>query len=492
MVPQPAHKAGATGSGLDGHSTGAVEFHAAAPEPLFTPAPTDQRRLTGAAFAPPSCNGIFSDVTGSNPNCAWIEQLAADEIAQPCEDNGIFGQRFCPDQPVTRGQIAGLLERTMRGTDAWRPEQGDGAVPNLPRALAGLHTVDTGGQFGNDVGQHSSITIGRDGLGLISYYDATGHALKVAHCSNVDCTEATSWWPCMDCIGAGTYSSITIGADGLGLISYYDEASHDLWVAHCSSINCTAAAITALDTANDVGQYSSITIGADGLGLISYWNGSFGWLTKAHCSNPNCTAATINAIDSPVVGQYTSITVGSDGLGLISYYDALQNDLRVYHCPNLNCFTSSTPTVTHLDDGGAYTSIAFGADGLGLISYYSNNDLKVAHCSNVTCTAATITPLDTAGDVGLYTSITIGTDGLGLISYYENTNHDLKVAHCSNPECTSATITALDTVGDVGQYTAITIGADGLGLISYYDATNGDLKVAHCSNVLCTPYFRRR
>ena len=31
----------------------------------------------------------------------------------------------------------------------------------------------------------TSITIGADGLGLISYYDVTNGDLKVAHCSNV-------------------------------------------------------------------------------------------------------------------------------------------------------------------------------------------------------------------------------------------------------------------------------------------------------------------
>src|SRR5215470_6123108 len=49
-----------------------------------------------------------------------------------------------------------------------------------------LTTLDSGG----DVGQSSSATIGADGLGLISYYDVTNNALKVAHCDNTVCTNA--------------------------------------------------------------------------------------------------------------------------------------------------------------------------------------------------------------------------------------------------------------------------------------------------------------
>jgi hypothetical protein len=51
---------------------------------------------------------------------------------------------------------------------------------------------------------------------------------------------------------------------------------------------CTAATITALDTAGDVGQYTAITIGDDGLGLISYYDATSGDLKVAHCSNVLC------------------------------------------------------------------------------------------------------------------------------------------------------------------------------------------------------------
>jgi preprotein translocase subunit Sec61beta len=372
----------ANAASRDGQSQATSEFQARASR-LFTAAPQGPRSLTRAAFSPPSCDGtIFSDVTGDNPNCAWIEQLAADEIAQPCADGPPGSRRYCPDHPVTRGQIATLLEHAMRGTDTWRAEQGDGAVPNLPPALPSSNAF-------NLAGWYSAITTGADGLGLISFYDAGSGFLRVAHCSNIPCSAATV--SPVDATGlVGQYSSITIGADGRGLISYYDVGAEDLKAAHCSDPLCTAATKTSLDVSEyNVGKYTSITTGADGLGLISYYDFSNSDLRVAHCSDVLCTAATATRIDGfpGVMGQQTSITIGADGLGLVSYWDSEFGDLRVAHCSNPSCTAARVTLVDGADFVGQYTSITIGADGLGLISYYdeTNFDLKVAHCSNVLC-----------------------------------------------------------------------------------------------------------
>src|SRR2546422_440417 len=67
---------------------------------------------------------------------------------------------------------------------------------------------------------------------------------------------------------AGT--SVTVGSDGMGLISYRDESAGDLKVAHCADPICSTADIATVDAPGDVGRLNSVTIGADGLGLISY------------------------------------------------------------------------------------------------------------------------------------------------------------------------------------------------------------------------------
>jgi preprotein translocase subunit Sec61beta len=89
---------------------------------------------------------------------------------------------------------------------------------------------------------------------------------------------------------------MTIGADGLGLISYFD--SGHLKVTHCSDTTCSAASTATLANGD---LYTSVTIGADGLGLISYFDS--GHLEVAHCSNTACSAASNATLDSAGVGM---------------------------------------------------------------------------------------------------------------------------------------------------------------------------------------------
>jgi len=211
-----------------------------------------------------------------------------------------------------------------------------------------------------------------------------------------------------------------------------------LKVAHCSNLACTDATTSTIDSAadGDVGEFTSATVGTDGFGLISYEDLANSALKVAHCSNTVCTAATTSTIDSGGGEvKFTSVTVGTDGLGLISYEAVTEenHDLKVAHCSNTVC-TAATTTSPAFSFVQSYTSVAVGTDGLGLISYYAGG-LEVAHCSNLACTAATTSTLDSTGNVGLYTSLTVGADGLGLISYYDNTTGDLKVAHCALTGC---------------------------------------------------------
>jgi len=373
--------------------------------------------------------------------------------------------------------------------------------------LANFETLDSTGI----VGLGSSITIGTDGLPVISYRDGTPNDdLKVAHCLNVSCSGGVG-------VGFDTpttvdsaanvqgTTSITIGTDGFPVISYLDDfPNDDLKVAHCTSIDCTTFDTpTAVDFTDSVGRDSSITIGTDGLPVISYHDSTNIDLKVAHCTNTSCSTSTTTTVESTgSVGQDTSITIGIDGFPVIAHRDTTtpdtpNNGLKVVHCLNVSCSGGvgvgfDTPTtLDSAGDVGRTSSITIGTDGFPVISHFTNTgfDLKVSHCTNTSC--STFDPptfIDFTDSVGGESSITIGTDGFPVISYQDFTNTDLKVAHCTNTSCsTFDTPITVDSAGSGGEFsfdTSITIGTDGLPVISYFN-TNFDLKFVHCGDSKC-------
>jgi hypothetical protein len=373
---------------------------------------------------------------------------------------------------------------------------------------AALTTVD-GGVTGYP---NSAMAIGRDGLPVISYpvedpaWSWGKEHLKVVHCGNASCSEGNTITTVDSSDGVGQGSDIAIGSDGLPVISYWDRTNTDLKVAHCGNVACTAGnTLTTVDTTGNVGYDTAITIGRDGLPVISYYDYTNHILKVVHCGNVACTAGnTFAQVGSGLGGTVgrTSIAIGGDGLPVISYYD--HYDLKVVHCGNVNCSANNTNTTAPwYGSVGGDNAIAIGSDGLPMISFYddTNGDLLVLHCGNASCSHNNMFGrVDEgiligdwsshwhSGKVGLGSAIAVGRDGSPVISYYDHTNGYLKVVHCGDVTCSDRNArTTVDYNDSVGWHSAIAIGNDGLPVISYFDLVNRTLKVAHCVNAKCSP-----
>jgi hypothetical protein len=355
------------------------------------------------------------------------------------------------------------------------------ALRALAAAMQTPFTIDSDGE----VGWYTSIAIGDNGNPVISYFDFTNEALKVAACTTAGCS-GTPTITTVDSDGnVGRFTSIAIGDNGNPVISYTDWINDDLKVAACTTTDCLGTpTITTVDSDGNVGYFTSIAIGDNGYPIISYYDAINDDLKVAACTTTDCSGtATITTIDSTDnVGDFTSIAIGDSGYPVISYYDASNDDLKVAACTTTDC--SGTPTITTVDsdgDVGHDTSIAIGSNGYPVISYWdgTNGNLKVAACTTTDCTnTPTITTVDSTDSVGDETSIAIGDNGYPVISYYDATNDDLKVAACTTADCSGTpAIATVDSAGWVGPYTSIANGDNGYPIISYSDATNGDLKV---------------
>jgi hypothetical protein len=62
----------------------------------------------GTSYVPPNATGVFNDVPVGYWADKWIEQLAAENITGGCA-TGLY----CPDDPVTRAQMAVFLVKTF-------------------------------------------------------------------------------------------------------------------------------------------------------------------------------------------------------------------------------------------------------------------------------------------------------------------------------------------------------------------------------------------
>jgi hypothetical protein len=408
----------------------------------------------------------------------------------PAGPIGPQGQQGIPGQKGAKGTTGPAGPQGTTGPQGPVGPPGGFGLLNLGRANVVSRALAANGA-------HSSVVAGADALPLVAVFASGPDDLEAVHCADATCASATT--TTLDSTGnVGDFPSVTVGSDGLGVISYVDLTSGTLKVAHCTNVACTAAGLNTPDPSGNVGaSQTSITVGTDGMPLISYYDTTSANLVVAHCSSVTCSSASTTAIDSTGnVGQDSSIAIGADGLGLVSYRDATNGHLKVAHCADVACISASAATT--LDAGtavGGATSITVGADGRGLVGYFDNTsaNLKVAHCSDTGCTSATAATVDSASLVGEYASISVGIDGLGVVSYWDHSGaRNLKVAHCVDVACSAVTTTVVDSPNDVGSFSSLAIGADGLPLVTYRDVTNNGVRVAHCPNVFCVGYLRRR
>ena len=65
--------------------------------------------MRGPTFVPPPATGMFTDVARTSPFAPWIEQIARDGVTAGCAPS-----RYCPSNPVIRGQMAVFLVANFR------------------------------------------------------------------------------------------------------------------------------------------------------------------------------------------------------------------------------------------------------------------------------------------------------------------------------------------------------------------------------------------
>lgn len=84
----------------------------------------------GGTFVPPVATGaVFTDVPANHPQAAYIEQLYRDGMTGGCATNP---QRYCPDDVVSRAQMATFLIRVVHGSAYTPPPAGGTVFQDVP------------------------------------------------------------------------------------------------------------------------------------------------------------------------------------------------------------------------------------------------------------------------------------------------------------------------------------------------------------------------
>lgn len=267
------------------------------PVMVYYSAATDARRIRFCAD--PACNSAPTNVAfDAFPNPAAdpgagnslaigsdglpiVAYLSSEEIEHPINP-GVFA-RFAKLMKCTSALCATKLENKIID----------------PGANVEWPSTDSGG---------SSIVIGDDGLPLISYQSRDGFA-AVAHCNDLACAgnftvdSDDDLVTFVDQTGFGSFrtsdgrqSSLTIGRDGLPVVSFATfntvATDQELGVVHCAQRDCSGFNHTATivdDVGGDVvGQASQLAIGVDGLPIVMHWNATTNQTRVVHCSNVFC------------------------------------------------------------------------------------------------------------------------------------------------------------------------------------------------------------
>lgn len=323
-------------------------------------------------------------------------------------------------------------------------------------------TVDHTG----NVGMYNSIAIDpTDNLPIISYYDASNGALKVAVRTVFSWVIKTVYDP--DLVSAGRYTSLKLGSTDKIRIAYYvnNFMGYDsLWYAkyvgggtgNCGGNNYQCDIV---DYGEGMGKYASLALDSSDQPHIAYYDGDNDALMYAHYSGSWLTRRIIPASSSS--GKYASLVVdvNNGDLPHIAHYDSstgmleyavyvggnegncgMSNVLKLeWQCDDIdNVGISTDPKGVSISvDGSGYPIIAYqsGGSGLKVARPVAALGLLIGNCgpSNLFYSWQCETlNLGFGFGQGDYMSLALNSAGLSTIAYYGNVTGsigDLKVAY---------------------------------------------------------------
>ena len=238
-------------------------------------------------------------------------------------------------------------------------EQNIGALKvmkcNDPACVGNDEVITVVEDTANTLNGQTSIAIGTDGFPIITYSDVSADHLKVVKCDDPACADEGETISIIEDLSGefpnqlGHHSSLAIGLDGFPVISYINRWPNVLKVAKCSDVDCSdeSRTISVLIQDDEFPAQTALAIGADGFPVITYSNliAQTESLFLIKCNDPACSGGdefttAIDVCPSDFVdfpGHWSSVSLGADGVPIVSYFEPFTESLKAAHCGTPSC-----------------------------------------------------------------------------------------------------------------------------------------------------------
>jgi len=353
-----------------------------------------QRRLNAACPAEQALSNISSSGT---PACVAVGDITAVITAA---GSGLAGGVASGDATLsidvdeTQARISGSCER---GKAVINAISNNGSVDctyiDTPTPKTALIMDATG-----DVGSHLSVR--QEGVsGVvpgIAYYDATNQRLKYVTCSTVFCT-APSTPVILDdpANNVGQFPSVKFISPNLG-IAYYDVTTQDLKLALCSNFDCSGTvSVRTLDTTGNVGRNAAI-MSINNRFAVAYFDATNNVYKYVRCDNPACTSPvsrTLTGLGGGGLVFSAVVSVRDQNLSLPEFTVLKDGSEVVFvRCADVDCVSFATTLISANTDVGPPLAM-MRATISGVVQRWfsharpSAGSTALRYCSGDTCAA---------------------------------------------------------------------------------------------------------
>ncbi len=246
------------------------------------------------------------------------------------------------------------------------------------------------------VGAYPALQLDSNGYPVIGYYDTTNTAIKLVHCNDVNCSGGDESIVTVDNteydIPYLTVTWMQLDGSGYPVMAYTDLTNYNLKVAHCTNANCTGVTLNTPDSTNTTGYYPSLQLDGSGYPIIAYQYASGGNLRLMHCNDANCagTNETISTFSADTLGYngyyYIDLDLTSAGYPVISHTQYANWNVLVTVCNDVNCAGNDEVTSEIREDpyNYLYASLELDTSNKPVVLTRRAGDLGLLHFSNTT------------------------------------------------------------------------------------------------------------